>query len=91
MLRRCLTTALCVVHDLIFQRKLSTLFTLLVTQARKSDDRSRLRNVLFKTSRDLFSIQLLRKPKILSVEDKQTKFDRSKGDLGQFSELGERL
>ena len=27
------------------------------------------------------------KPKILNVEDKRTKFERSKGDPGQFSEL----
>ena len=27
------------------------------------------------------------KPKILNVEDKRTKFERSKGDPGQFSEF----
>ena len=40
----------------------------------------------FRTTRHLISIQLLWKPKILNVEDKRTKFERSKGDLGQFSE-----
>ena len=49
-------------------------------QARKRYERSRLRNVLGQ----LISIQLLWKPKILNVEDKRTKFERSKGDLGQF-------
>ena len=41
----------------------------------------------FRTTRHLFSIQLLRKPKILNVEDKQTKFECSKGDLLRVSEL----
>ena len=40
----------------------------------------------FRTTRHLFSIQLLWKPKILNVEDKRTKFKQSKGDLGQFLE-----
>ena len=44
----------------------------------------------FRTTRHLFSIQLFRKPKIPNIEDKRTKFGRSKGDLGQFSELCKR-
>ena len=44
----------------------------------------------FRTTRHLFSIQLLRKPKILNLEDKQTKFEQSNGDLDQFSELCKR-
>ena len=40
----------------------------------------------FRTTRRLISIQLLWKPKILNVEDKRTKFELSKGDLGQFQE-----
>ena len=41
----------------------------------------------FRTTRHLFSIQLLWKPEIINVEDKQTKFERSKGDLDRVSEF----
>ena len=40
----------------------------------------------FRTTWHLFSTQWLWKPKILNVEDKRTKFEWSKRDLGQFSE-----
>lgn len=43
-----------------------------------------------RTTRHLFSIQLLWKPEILNVEDEQTKFERSKVDLGRVSELCKR-
>ena len=41
----------------------------------------------FRTTRHLFSFQLIRKSEILNVEDKQTKFERSKGDLRRVLEL----
>ena len=82
---------LCVVHDLIFQRKLSRrrlpiTFVYFVSHASAQALRPITFTQRFRTTRHLISIQLLWKPKILNVEDKRTKFERSKGDLGQFSE-----
>ena len=80
---------LCVVHDLIFQRKLSRrrlliTFVYFVSHASAQVLRPITFTQRFRTTRHLISIQLLWKPKILNVEDKRTKFERSKGDLGQF-------
>ena len=88
-------STLCVVHDQIFQRKLSrrrlpTTFVYLVSHASAQALRPITFTQRFRTTRHLFSIQLLWKPEILNVEDKQTKFDRSKGDLGRVSELCKR-
>ena len=85
-------STLCVVHDLIFQRKLSRrrlliAFVYFVSHASAHVLRPITFTQRFRTTRQLFSIQMLWKSKILIVEDKQTKFERSKGDLGQFSDL----
>ena len=85
-------STLCVVHDLIFQRKLSLrrlpiTFVHFVSHSSAQALRSITFTQIFRTTGHLFSIQLFRKPKILELEDKQTKFEQSKGDLGQFSEL----
>ena len=84
-------STLCVVHDLIFQRKLSRrrlpiAFVHFVSHASAQALRPITFTQRFRTTRHLFSIQLLWKPKILNVEDKRTKFEQSKGDLGQFPE-----
>ena len=85
-------STLCVVHNLIFQRKLSRrrlliTFVYFVSHASAQVSRRPITfTQRFRTTRHLFSIRLLWKPKILNVEDKRTKFERSKGDLGQFSE-----
>ena len=82
-------STLCVVHDLIFQRKLSRrrlpiTFVYFVSHASAQALRPITFAQRFRTTRHLFFIQLLYKPKILNVEDKWTKFERSKGDFGQF-------
>ena len=84
-------STLCVVHDLIFQRRLSRrrqpiTFVYFVSHASAQALRPITFTQRFRTTRHLFSIQLLRKPKILNVEDKQTKFERSKGDLRRVAE-----
>ena len=84
-------STLCVVHDLIFQRKLSRRrlpigFVHFVSHASSLALRPITFTQRFRTTWHLFSIQLIWKPKILNVEDKWTKFERSKGDLGQFPE-----
>ena len=83
--------SLCVIHNLIFQRKLSRrrlpiTSVYFVSHASAQALRPITFTQRFRTTRHLFSIQLLWKPKILNVGDKRTKFERSKGDLGQFSE-----
>ena len=75
----------------VFQRKLSRRRLLITVVYFVSHTSARaLRLITFtqrsRTTRHLFSIQFLWKPKILNVKDKRTKFERSKGDLGQFSE-----
>ena len=85
-------STLCVVHDLIFQRKLSRRRLLITSVCFVSHASAQaLRLITFtqrsRTTRHPFSIQLLSKPKIRNVEDKKTNFERSKGDLGQCSEL----
>ena len=80
---------LCVVHDLIFIRKLSRkrlpiTFVYFVSHASAQADH--VYATFCRTTRHLISIQLLWKPKILNVENERTKFERSKGDLGSFSE-----
>ena len=85
-------STLCVVHDQIFQRKLSRkrLPTDLVSHASAQALRPITFTQRFRTTRHLFSIQLLWKPEILNIDDKQTKFDWSRGDLGRVSELCKR-
>ena len=83
---------LCVVHALIFRRKLSRrrlpiFFVYFVSHANAQALRPNTLTQRFRTTRYIFFFQLLWKLKILNVEDKQTKFEWSKGDLGQFSEL----
>ena len=75
----------------VFQRKLSRKRLLITVVYFVSHTSARaLRPITFtqrsRTTRHLFSIQFLWKSKILNVKDKRTKFERSKGDLGQFSE-----
>ena len=75
----------------VFQRKLSRRRLLITVVYFVSHTSARaLRLITFtqrsRTTRRLFFIQFLWKPKILNVKDKRTMFERSKGDLGQFSE-----
>ena len=82
-------STLCVVHDQIFQRKLSRrrlpiTFVYFVSHASAQALRPITFTQRFRTTRHLISIQLLRKPEILNLEDIRTKFERSKGDLVSF-------
>ena len=84
-------STLWIVHDLIFERKLSKrrlpfTFVYFVSHASAQALRPITFTQRFRTTRHLISIQLLWKPKIFNVEDKRTKFELSKGDLGQFQE-----
>ena len=79
-----------VVLDLIFQRKLSRRrfpINFVYFVSRTSVRTDHLYATFYRTTRHLFSFQLIRKSEILNVEDKQTKFERSKGDLRLVSEL----
>ena len=76
----------------MFQRKLSRrrlpiTFVYFVSHASTQALRPITFTQRFRTTRHLFSIQLLWKPEIINVKDKQTKFERSKGDIGRISEL----
>ena len=78
-----------VVHDQIFQCKLSRrrlpiTFIFFVSHAGAQALRPITFTQRFRTTRHLISIQLLRKPEILNLEDMRTKFERSKGDLVSF-------
>ena len=82
-------STLCIVHDRIFQRKLSRrrlpiTFVSFVSHAGAQALRPITFTQRFRTTRYLISIQLLRKPEILNLEDIRTKFERSKGDLVSF-------
>ena len=85
-------STLCVVHDQTFQRKLSrrrlpVTFVYFVSHASAQALRPIRFTQRFRTTRHLFSIQLLWKPEILNVEDKQTKFERSKGSSFRIMQI----
>ena len=85
-------STLCVVHDQIFQWKLSRrrlpiTFVYFVSHASAQALRPITFTQRFRTTRHLFSIQLLWKPEILNVEDKQTKFERSKGSSFRIMQM----
>ena len=71
----------------IIEKAVIITFIYFVSHASALASRSITFTQRFRTTRHLISIQLLWKPKILSVKDKKTQFEHSKGDLSKFSEL----
>ena len=84
-------STLCIADDVTFQRKLPRRrfrpFVYFVSHASAQALRPITFTQRFRTTRHLFSIRLLRKPKILNAEDKKRSLNGQKEILANFQNL----